>query len=192
MTPGSIAIAVGLPLLIGWRLYTRIRRLIGRQQSRAWRHWAAAILFPLILALLALSAFRQPVSLAILGGAIVAGVALGIWGIRLTKFERTPAGYFYTPNMHIGIALSVLLVARIAYRFYEVSALAGTRIDPTMQGFARSPLTLVVLGMLASYYATYAMGVIRWRRKAPIPGSDPANQATATPGSDPVTPPSQT
>jgi hypothetical protein len=50
---GSIAMAVAFVLLIGWRLYRRTRKLIGRQQSRKWRHVASVILLPLLLATLA-------------------------------------------------------------------------------------------------------------------------------------------
>jgi hypothetical protein len=31
--------------------------------------------------------------------------------------------------------------------------------------FARSPLTLVIFGLVACYYACYAAGLLRWRRK---------------------------
>ena len=47
-----------------------------------------------------------------------AGVGLVWWELRLTKFKKSAAGYFYTPNAHIGIALSLLLVARLGYRFF--------------------------------------------------------------------------
>jgi hypothetical protein len=54
MTPNSTTslIFIALVPLIAWRLYSRIRRLIGRQQSKLWRHWTAAILFPLLMTLL--------------------------------------------------------------------------------------------------------------------------------------------
>jgi hypothetical protein len=38
--------------------------------------------------------------------------------------------------------------------------------------FARSPLTLLVFGMLAAYYTTYAAGVLRWRHS--LAAADPA------------------
>jgi hypothetical protein len=161
MTPGTIAIAVAVPL-VGWRVYRRVRNLIGRQRSRLWRHWSAAIFFPLLLGLLAFAAIDRPFSLASLGGAIAIGIGLAIWGLKLTRFECTDERFFYTPNAHIGIALSLMLVARIAYRFYEVSTMPLPQ-GPAPMDFARSPLTLVVLGMLASYYATYAVGLLRWR-----------------------------
>ena len=165
LSPAAVGIAVAVPL-VAWRMYSRIRRMIGRQRSKAWRHWTAAIFFPLLLAMLGMAALARPASAAILAGAIVAGVALAVWGLKLTRFEKTPEGIFYTPNAHIGIALSTLFLMRVLYRFYEIATMpAPPRGAPGMQDFARSPLTLVVLGMLASYYAAYAVGVLLHRHR---------------------------
>jgi hypothetical protein len=86
---------------------------------------------------------------------------LAIWGLRLTRFEATPQGFFYTPNAHIGIALSSLFAARILYRLFQMYTLGMT--SSGMQNFGRSPLTLLIFGMLASYYTAYAVGMLRWR-----------------------------
>lgn len=157
----STAVLVVLVPLVGWRMYSRVRRLVGRQRSRAWRHWTAAILFPLLAALFAIASIASPPALSALAGGCAAGIALGLWGLRLTRFERTAEGWFYTPNAHIGIALSILLVARIGWRIFEMQ-MYGT--PPRGAQFATSPLTLLVFGTLAGYYATYAIGVLRWRR----------------------------
>jgi hypothetical protein len=162
--PISTVVFVALVPLIAWRLYSRVRRLIGRQRSRPWRHWMAAVMFPLVAVMLALAAAHNPLALGMLAGGLAVGAGLGLWGLRLTRFERTADGFFYTPSAHIGIALSVLLVMRIAWRLFEVRT--GVTAAGGGQDFARSPLTLAVFGTLAGYYATYAMGLIRWRRSA--------------------------
>ena len=158
--PTTTLVFAALVPLIAWRLYSRVRRLIGRQRSRAWRHWAAALVFPLLAALLALGALGRPLALGMLAGGLALGAGLGLWGLRLTRFERTAEGFFYTPSAHIGIALSLLLAARIAWRLFEVRGGVSAAGGPD---FARSPLTLAVFGTLAGYYASYAMGLIRWR-----------------------------
>ena len=159
-----VGVAIALPL-IAWRVYRRMRRLIGRQRSRAWRHWTAAIFFPLLLGMLALGALARPAALAILATAVAIGIGLAVWGLKLTRFEKTPEAIFYTPNAHIGIALSLLLVARVLYRMFEIATMPMPRGGAGMQDFARSPLTLVVLGMLASYYAAYAVGLLFHRHR---------------------------
>jgi hypothetical protein len=163
-----------IPLVL-WRIYARIRRNIGRQRSRPWRHWFGLTLFPLLVALFALAALASPLAEGALWGGVAAGVALALAGLRLTRFERTHEGFFYTPNAYIGVGLSLLLVGRILYRMAQLYGVAGAGAAYAAgaganQDFARSPLTLLIFGMVAGYYATYAAGLLRWRRRAQRPG----------------------
>lgn len=145
---------------IAWRIYSRIRRMVGRQRSTSVRPWIPVILFPIIIALMAFAAIAHPLALACLSGGVVAGIFLGIFGLRLTKFEKTPEGLFYTPNAHLGIALSLLLIGRLIYRVVQVSS-AGSAVPAGH--FGSSPVTLAIFGMLAGYYVTYAIGHLLWR-----------------------------
>ncbi len=160
-------------LLIAWRLFVRIRRLVGRQKSKVWRHWIAAILFPVLIALFALPAMLHPDAIATLAAGVAAGIGLGILGLKTTRFETTPIAYYYTPNTHLGIALSLLMVARIAYRFFEYNTMDIAQRATHMQDFGRSPLTLAIFGTVAAYYACYAIGILRWRMTTPLPGAAP-------------------
>lgn len=45
----------------------------------------------------------------------LAGGALALFGLRLTRFENTPQRRFYTPHGGIGFAFSGLLIGRLAY-----------------------------------------------------------------------------
>jgi hypothetical protein len=146
--------------LIGWRLFARIRRNIGRQQFRPRRSWITLCIFPLLIVLLGFATMTRPLSEGSLWAGVVAGVALGVLGRRLTRFEVVPEGYFYTPSAHLGVALSVLFVCRIAYRFI-VTGFPGIG-SPAPQGQSLTPLTLLLLGTLAGYYCTYAVGLLRW------------------------------
>ena len=67
MTSSSLIWLAVIALLL-WRMYARIRRLVGRQRSVLRRHIATLIVFPLLTVLLALSALRHPLSLAGLAG----------------------------------------------------------------------------------------------------------------------------
>lgn len=160
-------------VLIVWRMYVRFKRMVGRQKSKVWRHWIAAILFPLLVILVGLPALVNPLAIGALAAGLVIGTALSIWGLKTTKFETTPLAYYYTPNTHLGIGLSLLMVARIGYRFYEVSTMTAMQRAGHMQDFARSPLTLAIFGTLAAYYTSYAIGILRWRAATPLPGSVP-------------------
>jgi hypothetical protein len=171
-------LALVLIPLIAWRLYSRFRRLVGRQKLSRVRPWVTLVIFPLLLLALALAAARNPLALGALVGAVVIGALLGIYGLRHTRFEATAEGWFYTPNAHLGIALSLLFFARIAYRFIVVGAL-GLNSPDALHGISGSPLTLGVFGVLAGYYVCYAIGLLRWRLSAPAkpaskPNADPA------------------
>jgi hypothetical protein len=144
--------------LVAWRAYSRIKRNIGRQTLSKVRPFITMAIFPLLAVLLGWQAVghSRPELLYALAGGIIGGGVLGYYGIKHTKFEVTPQGLFYTPNAHIGIALSVLLIGRLLYRMFVYA-------QTTPDDFAASPLTLGIFGLLAGYYVTYAIGLTRWR-----------------------------
>jgi hypothetical protein len=100
---------VGFAALIVWRLYSRMRRLVGRQKMAASRAWTTIVVFALLLSVLLASSIARPLSAAALATGVALGVALGLYGLRMTRFEVEAAGYFYTPSAHLGIGLSLLV-----------------------------------------------------------------------------------
>ena len=157
-------VVLAFAALVVWRMYARIRRVVGRQRLSRVRPWITVVVFPLILVLLLATSLAHPAAgAAAIGGAIV-GIGLGVLGTRLTKFEVTPAGLFYTPNAHLGIALSLLLVVRLAWRFVMMQT-GGHGVDPQAAQIGNNPLTMAIFGTLAGYYVTYAIGLLRWRAR---------------------------
>lgn len=161
----SLLVSVGVGALVAWRMYSRVRRVIGRQQFHKNRPWITIVVFALVFGLLMLSSMVQPMNAVALVAGAACGAALGVFGLRLTKFEQTPEGLFYTPSAHLGIALSLLLFGRVAYRMYQTYAVADQASATGMNAVTNSPLTLVIFAMLAGYYVTYAVGLIRWHRR---------------------------
>jgi hypothetical protein len=161
LTPQQLLITAAILALVAWRMYSRIRRVIGRQLLSPKRAWIRVVVFPLVIALLAFAAAMRPEALGALACGVAIGVALGVLGLRLTKYEVTAEGPFYTPSAHLGILLSTLLIARIVYRFavngFPVAGAAGPPPGSTL-----TPLTLLLVGTLAGYYWTYAVGLLRW------------------------------
>jgi hypothetical protein len=160
-SPATLSLLAILPLLI-WRSYSRFRRMVGRQQLSKYRPWITLVIFPLFIVLLGVATWAHQERLWLLATGLAFGAGLGVFGLKKTLFEPTAQGFFYTPNAHLGIALSLLFIGRILYRMVEVYG-----IDPTspheMDNFARSPLTLAIFGLLAGYYMSYAFGLLRWR-----------------------------
>ena len=161
INPATLALVVLVPL-IAWRIYARFRRLVGRKRLSRIRPWITLTVFVLlILTLLWVTRFDIERE-GWLAAGLAVGAALAVFAFRLTRFEPTPEGLFYTPNAPLGIALSLLMIGRIGYRMFEVASM-GPAIARDNTAFVRSPLTLVIFGVLAGYYVAYAIGLVRWR-----------------------------
>jgi uncharacterized membrane protein len=160
MVPTPVVAVVLAPLVL-WRLYSRIKRLTTRQRSRTWRHRTTLVFFPLLVAMLALGAMAAPIALAALAAGIGLGVPLGMVASKKTLFEQAGDEFYFTPHAPIGFAVAMLFIGRMGYRAYEFYA-QGSFVQ---HDFVRSPLTLLIFGVLAGYYMTYATGLLRWRRR---------------------------
>lgn len=156
---------VSLGVLVAWRVYARFRRMIGPQRLSKYRGPITLAVFPALVLLVALPSLAHPINLLWLAIALGCGAALGRFGLRRTQFEAIPGkGFFYTPNAHLGIALSSLFVVRLAYRAVEVFVFAPSEPRSAAE-FAQSPLTLFAFGLLAGYYISYAVGLVSWRAR---------------------------
>src|SRR5215469_15079393 len=107
--------------VMAWSIYRRVRRSIGKQKLRPRRTIARLVIFCIVSFLILLSGLQAPRVLLGFGGGILAGAALGFLGLRLTQFETTDEGHFYTPDTRIGVALSLLLAGRLVYRSFVLS-----------------------------------------------------------------------
>jgi hypothetical protein len=159
MDPTSARVVPALATLyVAWRVYVRFRRNIGRQALRSSRMISGIIFFGAVSLLIALGTFSYQPALLSFGGGLLCGLPLAFAGLRLTKFETTAEGHFYTPNTHIGLALTLLLAGRVIYRLvllFDSSAGNGTPA-----ALLQSPLTLGIIGLTAGYYVAYNAGVL--------------------------------
>ena len=163
METTTIALLVLIPLLV-WRIYSRLKRMMVRQPSVLWRHWGAAIVLPLAIGAVALFARDNLLALSCLGAGALAGAWLGVLGTRLTRFENTAKGYFFTPNLYLGISVAMLFAARLLYRGLELYINSRAAVPVPQAGFADSPLSMLSFGLMAAYFGSYAWGLLRWRR----------------------------
>jgi hypothetical protein len=160
---------------VAWRIYARARRNIGRQRLQPRSLKVGAMIFGVITGLVALAAGSYPASLGGLAGGLVLGVLLALLGLRLTRFETTAEGQFYTPNTYLGVAVTLLLVGRILYRVIVLLALTSPDAAPPIPLF-QSPLTFLFFGITAGYYLAYFTGVVRTAKRlapsAAVPDAD--------------------
>ena len=161
---------------IAWAMYRRVRRTIGRQLvSPARMQWRIGML-SLIGGLFLFTSLRDMNLFGAMVAGLAAGAALAWFGLRHTKFETTPQGHFYTPHTYIGLAVSALLLGRIAYRFLAVypamHAAAQADANP-FAAYQRSPLTLAIFGVLVGYYVAYYIGVLNKSRSLATAAAKP-------------------
>jgi membrane protein CcdC involved in cytochrome C biogenesis len=167
MNPNSIVVAI-IAAVFTWRIYNRVRRSIGRQPLQPKRLMARVIIFAVIALVLLVFSWRNSNLLMGLGAGLVLGVLAALAGLKLTQFETTPEGKFYTPNKYFGGALAILLVGRLVYRLMVLSNLSNNSAPPP--AFLQSALSLLVFGLLAGYYVAYYSGVLaRSRTTAAVP-----------------------
>lgn len=170
----AITFAVGAPLVL-WLLYRRVRRNFGPQPLSAARLWPRALVLAAVAALLLLSGLlgnHWGVDRLDRVAGLAGGVALGILGLRLTRFHAGADGRCYVPDSTIGVALTLVLLGRLAYRFIvlgpDASQAAVLGQDAaTADAWQRSPLTMVLAGLLVGYYLTYYIGLLRRAHRGP-------------------------
>ena len=153
--------------LFAWSIYRRVRRNIGRQKLHPRRAITSIIILSAISVLIVSMSLHNTHLLLGFGGGLLPGALLGWVGLRLTRFETTAEGHFYIPNTPIGVALSLLLAGRIAYRFMVLSNAANApNHPPPMQ----SPLTFFIFGLTAGYYLVYQTGLFIHSRDQGVAG----------------------
>jgi uncharacterized membrane protein YidH (DUF202 family) len=166
MTP-SMPVFGAVLVLIVWRMYKRIRRNIGRQKLHPRRAITSIIILSVVSVLFFGASLQNTNLLLGFGGGLLLGALLGFAGLRLTRFETADEGHFYIPNTPIGVALSLLLVGRLAYRFM---VLRDVVITPHHPPPTQSPLTFFIFGLTAGYYIVYQTGLFIHSRDKNVSG----------------------
>lgn len=162
METSTIALLLLSPILV-WRIYTRIKATMKRQRSIMQRHYTGAGVFTALLIIVASQLIDWPASLAWLGVGTAFGIGYGIWGLKLTRYETVSEGYFFTPNARLGIVIAMQFVAAVLYVGFEIYANQGSGLPtPRVTDYI---FFLPSMGLMAGYFATCSVGLLRWRLK---------------------------
>ena len=142
--------------------YRRVRRLLARQRYSTPRISFRLGLFGL-LTLILFPILTRTTGIAPAGG-LALGIALGLYGSYLTKFDSGEGNLHFTPNPCLGSVILTLFAGRIAYRLMMLGKLDGAAM------VGRSPLTAVILFVLLGYYLSYYISI--WIRARALRGSN--------------------
>lgn len=162
--------------LLVFAVYRRIKRSFGRQPLLPRRMLARVALLIVIACLLAPTALRSNLMLAVVAGGLAAGVALGLWGAAHTRFLNVERKRYYVPHTYAGLAVTLLVVGRVAYRATQLFGVAHSSIASGAAmsggtgmsggttgsgGLVQSPLTVGVLFVLVGYYVSFYIKVLQ-------------------------------
>lgn len=156
-------------LLLPFAILQRYRHGTARRLAQPWivkaNAWLLAVSALLFLAGAWIGARWIDAALSHAAIGLAAGMALGLLGIRISRFEATPRGLYYTPRRWLVFGITALLAVRIAIGLWQawlywrpatpdvVSAIA-----PALAGHAT---VLAVAGLLLGYYLGYTLGLRR-------------------------------
>jgi hypothetical protein len=162
-----------LPLIVialtPFMLVQRYRVGTARRQGRPWLAtfgvvmMAGSTIFFLVGAGVTSLWVQDAFTGALAGVAI--GMALGLVGLLVTRWELAPGSFHYTPNKWLVLSVTLIVTARLLYGFYRswVAAQAGISGTALVTTFG-VPQSLAAGGTVLGYYLAYGAG-LRWRLK---------------------------
>src|ERR1035441_3224818 len=111
-----------LAALVVFGVYRRFRRNFGRQLLRPAPMTARILLLAVIGCSLLPMALRsaQFLSAELAGAAL--GIGMALWGAQRTRFQMYEGRLHYVPHTYTGIAVSLLFLGRLVFRFVQVYA----------------------------------------------------------------------
>jgi hypothetical protein len=150
-------------------VYRRFRRTFGRQLLRPTAMTVRMIILLVLAIVLSRAALRGGAYAAAAAAGAAAGIALALWSATRTRFMRDGERLFYIPHTYTGVAVSALVLGRIAYRIVGLYATGGFAVPATAGSddhadMVKTPLTLGLFFVLIGYYVSY-YGWLLWKSK---------------------------
>jgi hypothetical protein len=158
--------------LFVFAIYRRLRRTFGQQLLRPIAMGIRIAVFLVIGCFLLPIALRDSAFISAMLSGIAIGVTLALFGAARTRFVRVSGQLYYLPHTYTGIAVSLLFLGRLIYRFIQVygtlhaghTAVASADQSFTPASMVRSPLTLGLFFVVMAYYVCYYSVVLRKSR----------------------------
>jgi hypothetical protein len=158
-----IGLVVSMPLL----LVLRYRAGTMRRRGRRWAATLNLVSFVLSAALFlwiaAITTLWIPRAFNYSLAGLTGGCLIGLLGLALTRWERTPPALYYTPNRWLVLLLTVAVTARLLYGLWRVwHAWRTAGSDASWLAAAGVAGSMAVGALVIGYYLVYSAGV-RWK-----------------------------
>ena len=160
-----IAMVLSMPLL----LVLRYRAGTMRRRGRRWAANLNLIGFVLSTALFlwiaAITTLWVPKAFVYSLVGLTGGCLLGVLGLTLTHWEKTPQALYYTPNRWLVLLLTLAVTTRLLYglwRIWHTWRAAGQ--NDSWLATAGIAGSMAVGAAVLGYYLTYS-AVVRWRHR---------------------------
>lgn len=163
-----VALVVLWLLLLPLAVWQRYRTGRARRRAVAWvtglNAWSLLVSVAMFVFSAWLAGHWIDAALPHAAAGLGVGVLLGIAGLALTRFEAMPQGLYYTPNRWLVLALTLIVVARIAYGLLRMQQ--AWAADAHAAWLSQQGSVLAVGGLLLGHYLAYAWGLRRRIRRA--------------------------
>lgn len=173
-----------LGLLLLFVLYRRVRRAVGFQRLVPAQLWVQTAMFAVICALILQSGVLHPTMLAADLVGIAVGATLAVVAMRATLVEQRDDACYYRPHPWIGMAVALVFIVRLGYRFVGLHAGVkggGTGFPLRFQEYSSDPVTTGVYFLVAAYWGVFNASLLRRGAAAGRSAQADAGVATGTP-----------
>ena len=157
---GIVVFIISIPFL----LVLRYRLGVARRPGRAWiatinvvSLLASAALF---IWMAALTNFWVPNAFRYSLIGFIAGILLGLLGLKLTRWEATSRVLYYTPSRSLVLLITLAVSTRLLYGLWRIwHAWRTTGADHSWLASAGIAGSMAVGAVVLAYYLTYFAGV---------------------------------
>ncbi|MCD9085775.1 DUF1453 domain-containing protein [Stenotrophomonas sp. SY1] len=150
-----------LLLLLPLSLWQRLRSSGARRQARPWlvslNLWSTVLSTLLFAIFAAIAGYWWPNAWAYAALGWLAGLLLGALGHALTRFEAAPETLFYTPNLWLVLALTLMIVVRLVAGLVQGWQASVGGVAWPQSGWLSHAGLLAMAAVLLGYAGMYAL-----------------------------------
>jgi hypothetical protein len=160
-----VLIVLALVALIPLSILQRYRLGTSRQRARGWLAIINIVGLTLssvmFLVSAAFSNIWVPHAFSYTAAGLGGGILLGIVGLALTRWERSPAALYYTPNRWLVLAITLVITSRLVYGFWRTWHTWRFGADEGSSFFAAAGIaeSMAAGAVVLGYYLAFWVGV---------------------------------